>query len=316
MTAQFRPRFPWWGADLQTLRNRLAYRPKPLPGERDRFRAKTPDGDTLTGTLHRPVAPKKQPLVCMFHGLTGDEDSIYMLEATRHHLDHGRNVLRMNLRGAGSSQPLCKGTYTGASWPDILTAIKTLEPSETQNGIFLIGFSMGGNMLLNALPHITEGIGCIGAATVSAPIDPASASRRLMDRRNSIYQNALLKEMKAAYLARPEGSDPVWRSTIENVDSVWAFDDQITAAMNGYRDAQDYYDSTAGIQWLESISLPLLTIHAKNDPWIPIAPYLNLSAPPNMTLEITRSGGHVGFHGKDPQPWHDLRISDFIADLM
>ncbi len=316
MTPQFRPRFPWWGGDLQTLRNRLAHRQSPLPGEAETFQVKTPDNDILTGTLHRPDTPKAQPFIYLLHGLTGDENSVYMQEATRHHLAQGRSVLRMNLRGAGSSELLCKSTYTAASWPDILTTVDALEPSLTKDGIFLIGFSMGGNMLINALPHIRHDSGCLGAATVSAPIDPVSASRRLMCRRNHIYQKALLDEMKETYLTRPEGGDPVWRPIIENVDSVWAFDDQITAPRNGYSGAKEYYERTAGIKQLEAINLPLLMIHAKNDPWIPVAPYLTLPPSSHITVEITRSGGHVGFHGKDPQPWHDLRISDFIAELI
>jgi len=285
-------------------------------GKVEAFQVATPNGDTLTGTLHRPVDAKPQPFIYLLHGLTGDEDSMYMLEATRYHLAQGRNVLRMNLRGAGSSEPVCKDLYTGASWPDVLAAIEALDPSLTENGIFLVGFSMGGNIMINTLPHLPENTRCIGAATVSAPIDPVSASRRLMQRRNHVYQKALLEEMKETYLARPEGKDPELRSTIETVDSVWAFDDQITARRNGYSGAQDYYDSTAGIKQLDAVPIPLLMIHAKDDPWIPVAPYLTLKPRSNITIDITRSGGHVGFHGKDKQPWHDLRISEFIDNLI
>lgn len=315
MTPDFRPRFPWWGGDLQTLRNRFAYKERPLPGSAEPFRAATPDGDTLTGTLHRPTTPAAQPFIFMLHGLTGSEDSMYMLESARYHLGQGRAVLRMNLRGAGSSEATCEDTYSGASWPDVLTVLETLNPDLTANGVFVIGYSMGGNILLNALPHLPEGHRCIGAATVSAPIDPVSASRRLMERRNRVYQNALLSEMKETYLARPEAKDPKMRAAIEGAESIWQFDDKVTGPRNGFRDAPDYYEQTAGMKKLDAITIPLLLIHAKNDPWIPVAPYLTLTPPPNVTVEITKSGGHVGFHGKDAQPWHDLRISAYIDSV-
>jgi len=80
MTAPFRPRFPWWGGDLQTLRNKFAYRHRALPGEAEDFRIALEDGDTLTGTLHKPPTPTTQPFVVLFHGLTGSENSMYMLE--------------------------------------------------------------------------------------------------------------------------------------------------------------------------------------------------------------------------------------------
>ena len=315
MTAPFRPRFPWWGGDLQTLRNRFAYRARPLPGHAGPFRATTPDGDILTGTLHSPDSALPQPLVFMLHGLTGDEDSMYMLESARHHLGQGRAVLRMNLRGAGSSLATCAGTYSGKSWPDILTVLDALDPARTRHGVFIIGYSMGGNILLNGLAHVPDGAGVIGAATVSAPIDPAGASRRLMQFRNRIYQNALLSEMKDTYLARPEADDPAIRRAISTADSIWSFDNRVTGPFNGFAGAQEYYDGTAGMNQLGAIRLPLLLIHARNDPWIPVAPYLGLTPQPNITVEIPHSGGHVGFHGKGLQPWHDLRISDFIDGL-
>ena len=315
MTRPFRPRFPWWGGDLQTLRNRFAYKARPLPGTAEVFNADTPDGDTLTGTLHRPPTTSDQPLIILFHGLTGSEDSIYMLESTRHHLGEGRAVLRMNLRGAGSSKQTCADTYSGASWPDIVTTLDALDPGLTPHGLFIVGYSMGGNILINALPHFPEDAKCIGAATISAPIDPVSASRRLMQRRNRVYQNALLSEMKETYLARPEAEDPAMRKAIETTDSIWAFDDQVTAPRNGFSGAQEYYESTAGMRQLDAIRLPLLLLHAKDDPWIPVSTYLTLTPPRNVMVEITDSGGHVGWHGQDPQPWFDLRISDFIAGL-
>ena len=315
MTAPFRPRFPWWGGDLQTLRNRFAYKPRPLPGHAEPFRATTPDGDTLTGTLHRPATAAAHPFVFLLHGLTGSEDSMYMLESARHHLAQGCTVLRMNLRGAGSSVETCEDTYSGASWPDVLTVLKALDPSLTEHGVVIIGYSMGGNILLNGLPHLPEDTRCIGAVTVSAPIDPVSASRRLMQRRNWVYQNALLSEMKETYLARPEARDPAMRAAIEGAKSIWQFDDQVTGPRNGFTGAEDYYEQTAGMKKLSAIRIPLLLLHAGNDPWIPVAPYQTLTPPSNVTIEITASGGHVGFHGKDEQPWHDLRISEFIESL-
>ena len=316
MTLPFRPRFLWWGGDLQTLRNKFAYRHRALPGEAVDFQVPLPDGDTLTGTLHAPLEPTAQPFVVLFHGLTGSENSIYMLESARHHLSQGRGVLRINFRRAGSSEGLCKTPYCGESWPDVLAVLDALDPALTSNGVFLIGYSMGGNILLNGLPHLHRNSRCIGAATVSAPIDPAGASKRLMEWRNRPYQNELLKEMQESHLALEIAEDPNMRRAIETTGSIWEFDDTVTARRLGLGNAQEYYDATAGKDRIDAVRLPLLMIHSRDDPWIPVAPYLTLKPPANVTIEITRSGGHVGYHGKDSaQPWHDLRISDFIDSI-
>ena len=316
MTPPFRPRFPWWGGDLQTLRNKLAYRHRSSPGKASNFRVTLPDGDTLTGTLHSSPAPLPAPLVVLLHGLTGSESSMYMLESTRHHLSRGHSVLRMNLRAAGSSAELCKTPYSGASWPDVLAVLDAIDPALTEHGVFLIGYSMGGNILLNGLPRLPSAVPCVGAATVSAPIDPASASKRLMEKRNRIYENSLLGDMQDSHLTLPFAEDEAVRRAIKVAGSIWEFDDTVTAPRLGFENAQAYYDATAGKNQINAIRVPLLMIHSEDDPWIPIAPYRALSPPTNVTVEITKSGGHVGYHGRHgSQPWHDLRISAFIDEL-
>lgn len=316
MTPAFRPRFPWWGGDLQTLRNKLAYRHRPLPGGASDFRVALPDGDTLTGTLHRSPDPEPVPLIVLLHGLTGSEYSMYMMESTRYHLSRGHGVLRMNLRAAGSSAALCATPYSGKSWPDVLAMLDAIDSALTENGVFLIGYSMGGNILLNALPHVPSSVPCVGAATVSAPIDPAGASKRLMERRNRIYEKSLLGDMKDSHLALPFAKYEAMRDAIQNVRSIWEFDDNVTAPRLGLGGAQAYYDATAGKDHVGAVRVPLLMIHSEDDPWIPIAPYRALSPPANVAVEITKSGGHVGYHGKHgAQPWHDLRIAAFIDGI-
>src|SRR5882757_3685565 len=79
----FRPRFPWWGADLQTIANRLrAVSTLLAPHVTERLEFAMPDGtgDTLVGSLDRPATPTQgSPLAILIHGLTGSQDSLYIL---------------------------------------------------------------------------------------------------------------------------------------------------------------------------------------------------------------------------------------------
>ena len=50
------------------------------------------------------AAAPARPLVILIHGLTGSEDSLYLLTMARLLLDRGGRVLRLNLRGAGPSR--------------------------------------------------------------------------------------------------------------------------------------------------------------------------------------------------------------------
>ena len=118
----FRPRFPWWGADLQTLAV-LLHSPvsdlSPHASERVCFPMADRTGDILLGMLDRPAEPHDRcPLVILIHGLTGCEDSAYILSAARHLLDCGYGVLRLNVRGAGPSRAYCGEHYHAGQTAD------------------------------------------------------------------------------------------------------------------------------------------------------------------------------------------------------
>src|SRR5215213_7342891 len=97
-TIPFRPRPPWIGGTLQTLRALRWPFPAPLPpGER--LWLPLGDGDALAAALHLPrQAPgARRPMTLLVHGLTGTEDDPYLREAAAGLLGRGFPVLRLNL---------------------------------------------------------------------------------------------------------------------------------------------------------------------------------------------------------------------------
>ncbi|PHM58013.1 hydrolase [Xenorhabdus hominickii] len=98
------------------------------------------------------------------------------------------------------------------------------------------------------------------------------------------------------------------------------FDNAITAKIHGFKDADDYYHQCSALPRLPNITIPLLIIHAKDDPFmspevIPDTTHL----PPNIEYQMTEHGGHVGFVGgslKKPQMWLEQRIPDWLAPYL
>ena len=273
-------------------------------------------GDRLTGTLEEPAAhATKSPLIVLIHGLTGSADSTYVRESARFHLTRGRQVLRLNLRGAGTSRHVSKGYYHAGCASDIQDVLDGLGNTQTRHGVFPVGFSLGGNILLNLLGRLKPHRQLIGAAAVSAPIEPLQACQRIMEVRNALYHQFILRRMKRDVLASAALSYRE-RQSIERARSVFAFDDQWVAPRNGFRDAWDYYERTASARHVGAITVPTLMLHAWNDPWIPIKPYLVLKelALPKVEIRLARSGGHVGFHERGHiETWHDRMIDAFIS---
>lgn len=315
----FRERAPWWGGDLQTVRNQIARRPG-APSERStRIWIETGDGDRLAGLLDAPARPDPgAPLVVLVHGLTGDENSVYLRRSAAFHLARGRMAFRLNLRGAGPSQPVCRGRYHAGRAADLQTALEGLPAGLMDAGVFVVGYSLGGAIAINWLASHADPARILGAASVSAPLDPLAASRRLAAPRNAVYQAWLLRAMRAELLSSPAPLSERERAAAGDVRSVFEFDDALVAPRNGYDGALDYYARTAAGPSARRARAALLAIHADNDPWIPAEPYRALAAeaPQRVTVALTRGGGHVGFHGRgDRTPWFDRAIDGFLTGL-
>lgn len=314
----FHPRAPWWGPDLQTLRNfftaRSGGRPS-LAGERLHLAMKDGSGDRLAALLS-PSSGNK-PLVVLVHGLTGCETSMNMVRAARHHHGLGYPVLRLNLRGAGPSRATCRGDYHAGCSRDVADALTSLAedaPELTANGMYLSAVSLGANVMLKFLAEHGSEFPIRAAASISAPIDLASSAQSVMRHRNALYHRWLLARMKIDC----GGSDlePAARKAMEQARSVFEFDDRFLAPRHGFDGAMHYYAECAAGRFLEAVRVPTLIVHAQNDPWIPAAPYLayDWSRNARLTPLLPRTGGHVGFHdaGHDVS-WHDRCAADFFA---
>ena len=309
MIEAFRPRFPWFGPDLQTLRNFLA-RPRVDLPPAETLRFPMGDGDELVGALNRVPGGAAKPLVVLIHGLTGCSASAYMRASASAHLAAGADVLRLNLRGAGPST--ARGMYHAGRSEDFRRVVERLE---APNGIHAVGYSLGANMLLKFL---SEGAGkVIRAASVSAPIDLLETSKRIHAPRNRVYHDYLLRRMRADALRAGADLGPVSREIVAGVRTIWDYDDRIVAPRNGFAGVHDYYARCSARPRLKDIVVPTLLVHALDDPWIPGALYADYDwrTNPNLTPLLADGGGHVGFHGAGSRiAWHDRAIVRFFAN--
>ncbi len=317
----FRARIPWLGGDLQTLRNTFV-RPKPdfspYPSERLILNLNDGSGDALWALANQPAKNVGKPTIILIHGLTGCETSRNIMVSAAYHLSQGYPVIRLNLRGAGPSLGKSKGHYHAGRSADIRNAISTIPGKFKVNGLFLIGVSLGGNVVLKYMAESEERGDVIGAASVCAPIDLKASQQRLMVPRNAIYQRHLLKSMKKDALSWAGENASDVRDILPHIHTVYDFDHRIVAKVNGFESADDYYARCSSKPLLKKINKPTLLLHPRNDPWVPVEMYLDLKINPDsqLTLAIPPGGGHVGFHdAHDDTPWHDRCINKFIAAL-
>jgi predicted alpha/beta-fold hydrolase len=311
----FRSRAPWWGGDLQTLRNsalrKLGTR-FDFPGERLTLDTGDGSGDRLMALFNE--GKPGQPLAVLIHGLTGCEGSGYMVNTARHLTGLGYPLLRLNMRGAGPSADCCGQRYHAGRGQDIAAALSALDPAWLRDGVVLAGYSLGGSILLNFLARHADNFPVRAAATVSAPIDLAECSRRILALRNSIYHRYLIDRMKGDWAGA--ALDERERAALAEVRTIWEFDDRLVAPANGFGTAGNYYAECSGTRVLPDLTSPTLMIHAADDPWIPAKSYraVDWAGNPSLTPLLASGGGHVGFHRKGTPPnWHDLCLGEFFG---
>lgn len=307
----FRPRFPWWGGDLQTLRNTFRYTEpdlSPYPAIRLSFDLADGTGDRMLALYNRPATSNANPAVVLIHGLTGSENSRNIKRSASFYLSRGYPVIRLNLRGAGPSADTCRQHYHAGRSDDLGMVIDLLPREVKDHGLFLVGTSLGGNILLKFLAESGPRSEVIAAAAVSPPIDLKAAQLQIMAPRNALYHRHLLRHMKSGLAVKTPDH------VLARIGTVYDFDDLVVAPANGFSSAEDYYARCSSASLLHRIHSSTLVIQPVDDPWIPIGPIKRASAGiAALHFLFPGSGGHIGFHDAgDHWPWHNRAILAFF----
>lgn len=307
----FRARLPWIGGDLQTLRNSFVRAPLALvPSER--LLAPIDVGAISLAANYPDEKTGHGRSLVLVHGLGGSETSSYMVTAARAFLQAGYSVFRMNYRGVGPSRETSEGPYSAGLTSDLRAVLRRVRKALPGSDMFLMGFSLGGQLSLRMLGEGDVPVGLRACATVSAPLDLARSQQKLERPRNRFYSRYVVNNMQNDLrgLEHPKIS-----LDTDTLNSVWAFDQNVIAPVFGFKDAADYYDRVSCYPLLANIQHPTLAIHAADDPWIPVEDYRTADWPARAVAGalVSPSGGHVGFHARGGKmPWHEKCAMDFF----
>ncbi len=316
---RFRTALKWRGADLQTMRNSIVGPALPLDADFERVAFDLEDGQSLQAALHPSGKSDLLPLIIIIHGMAGDETSPNVISSAAYFISLGYPVLRLNLRGAGPSAKSSIGPYHGGLSADLARVMDQLPERGYGDGIVLYGISLGGNMMLKYLGERGADAPVRAAIGISAPLSLKAVQCRIMESRNRLYHNYLLLGMKEYVRKMPEYHDRSLRDRAEAAKTLFEFDDRFTAPANAMSGAEEYYRLHSSGGYIDRINVPTLLIHARNDPWIPVADYDARQWPADgaISLLIASDGGHVGFHGRDHKiPWQERVAGNYLDSLL
>jgi uncharacterized protein len=277
----------------------------------------------LLGICHWQPDRAACPTVILLHGLEGCSESHYMLGLTAKAYRQRLNVIRMNQRTCGGTEHLTPTLYNSGLSGDYRAIVHELATLDRFERIWLVGYSMGGNLVLKAAGELGPSEPALaGVVAVCPNIDPTQCVRALEERRNWMYHRHFLGSLKARLRRKAALSPGKWElSGLRRITRISEFDDRYTAPDGGYRNAHDYYDRAGARHVLDGISVPTLVITSQDDPFIPFSMFTlpMIQRHPNIRLLAPRHGGHCGFfhwsaQGEDPY-WAENRTIDFIREM-
>jgi predicted alpha/beta-fold hydrolase len=259
-------------------------------------------------------------LAIISHGLEGHSRRAYVKGMVRAMNQEGIDALAWNYRGCSGEPNRLLRLYHNGAIDDLHTVITHAASSYSK--IFLIGFSMGGNMTLlylgkqaRAVPESVK-----GSITFSVPCDLKDASLALERKENALYMKRFLRllheKIKVKKICFPQDIDD---HNYRQLKTFRDFDGKYTAPMHGFASSEDYWKKCSCRPWLGRIKVPALIVNSMDDPFLeggcyPVAECANN---PNIILEITRYGGHVGFvaHNRKGCYWSEERAVKFIKSV-
>src|SRR5947199_64111 len=134
--------------------------------------------------------------------------------------------------------------------------------------IVIAGCSLGGNVLVKWLgeqgadvpPQIRA------AAALSVPFDLAACARTLDSNGfwRWVYRTRFLRTLKRkSLLKHAKFPDAFDAARVRKARTLFDFDDAVTAAVHGFKDAPDYYTQSSSRHFVQNVRIPLLLLSAK-----------------------------------------------------
>src|SRR5262249_2379406 len=150
-------------------------------------------------------------------------------------------------------------------------------------------------------------------AVASTPMDLAVSVDRMRRFDNWIYEKRFIFHM----LRRVRSTGRYSRRDLAGIESLFEFDDRITAPEFGFGGAANYYRTQSSIQYLHAIRVPTRLIQSRDDTYVPFEIYERavVCANPCINLVATEYGGHLGFLARARGPrrfWMDEAIMDWF----
>jgi len=311
------------GGHAQTLGGFLW--PGPLPTYRaQRHIVELDDGDRIVLHEDQPEGwVEGRRVALLVHGLAGCHRSNYMVRIADRLNRRGVRTFRMDLRGCGAGMKLARRPTNSGRGGDIIAVIRHVVATCGDSPLAAVGFSLGGNILLNALIEADDALRkrIASAIVVCPPLDLLACSQNLQSGLARWYDRYFVRRLDR-HLRQGEFGPPgvgIWQLK-RRPRSIYEFDELVTAPLGGYLNAEDYYQKASPGPRLSAIDTPTCILASDDDPLVASESLIRFPRPAHVELTLVRGGGHLGFVGVakgDPDGrWLDWRVVDWVMQVV
>ncbi|MDA0660085.1 MAG: alpha/beta fold hydrolase [Planctomycetota bacterium] len=282
------------------------------------------DGDTLVMHDNCPSCWQTgAPIALLLHGLCGSHESPYMQRISAKLNGRGIRTFRISHRGWGSGAGLAKFPMHAGRSEDLRQAFNETQRLCPGSLIALVGFSLGGNVLLKFLAEMTVNFPATlrGAIAVSPPMDLLGCSSHLQKGWTRFYQWYFLRQLMR-HVKKGAASIPSWRGRWQQrpkIHTLWEFDDYFTAPLSGFDSANHYYQECSTLHRLSDIHVPTHILSAQDDPLVPCVPS-DITKWGETLPCVLQNGGHLGFVARAQSDfdgrWMDWQIEQWVGEFL
>ena len=288
---------PWWlrNHHVNTFYAGLFRKVEGVHYQRERL--ELPDGDFVDLDWSR--VPGARQLVIVIHGMEGHADRPYVRGMIRQFNRMGWDGIGMNLRGCSGEPNRLLRTYHVGDTADLSEVIQKAAAAHIYKHIVLVGFSLGGNVVMKYAGERGEAVNSLvkAAIGISVPCDVAGSSEVISRWYNRLYVIGFLHTLNPKIEEKARRFPEHYRLPERLPKTFLEFDEWYTAPVHGFSDAKHYWDANGCLQYLPGLRIPALLMNARDDTFLSRASFPGEEARQNpyFYLRAPKNGGHVGF---------------------
>ncbi|MGK7393844.1 MAG: YheT family hydrolase [Candidatus Cyclobacteriaceae bacterium M3_2C_046] len=312
--SKYRAPFYLFNQHMETIIPNLFRKVGPVNYQRQKYQTRDQDFFYLDW-----IKNNSDKLVILAHGLEGSSTKGYMRGMAKMFSEQGSDVLAWNCRSCGGEMNLKEKLYHHGDIDDLKELMEFILSKYNYKKIFLIGFSMGGSIIIKLLASYAQSMPhqLKGGIAISVPCHLSSSAVEVEKKKNRIYHQRFLKKLRRK-IEQKFRHQPDFFQQIKKARSFSDLNRLYTVKIYGYQNEQEFYQQASAGNYLTQLTVPTYILNALNDPMLSNQCYPVQIAQKHskVFLETPSRGGHVGFSQENsPYTWSETRSLDFVRQF-